>query len=220
MSTPTKYMQILGSIVKTDNTLSISGTAADAKAVGDRISNIEADIDELNSFVGGVSVSEQISAAVAEKQDKSIIVKYQADSKLYVTHSVDEISDAADAGIDVKFFDGYEYLNILEYAKSQNYAVFYVDYFDMNNVLNVKYVVVSGNSIMMEDSRTYNVAYKEDLNAKQDMLTGAEGQVIQFNANGKPVATDLVLPEYEAITNEEIDEICGGAIEYAEDVMF
>lgn len=52
---------------------------------------------------------------------------------------------------------------------------------------------------------------------KQDVLTGAEGQIVQFDEQGKPVAVDLNL---EAITNETIDAICGEEIEVAEDVMF
>jgi uncharacterized Fe-S center protein len=39
----------------------------------------------------------------------------------------------------------------------------------------------------------------------------------QFDEQGKPVAVDFNLEE---ITNETIDAICGGAISYAEDVMF
>lgn len=54
-----------------------------------------------------------------------------------------------------------------------------------------------------------------DLAEKQNALTGTQGQVIQIDANGKAAAVDLNL-----ITVEDIDTICGGAIQYAEDVMF
>lgn len=157
----------------------------------------------------------EIDEALSNKQDKDLIVRYQGTSRQNVTHTVDEIADAADAGIEVKFFDGYEYLNLLEYSKGQGYAVFYVDYFDMDNKLNIKYIATSESSVMMQDTKTYNVAYKEDLNAKQDTLTGTEGQVVQIDASGKAVASELNL-----ITVGEIDAICGGAISYAEDVMF
>lgn len=50
---------------------------------------------------------------------------------------------------------------------------------------------------------------------KQDALTGAEGHVVQIDAAGKAVAAELNL-----ITVEDIDAICGGAIQYAEDVKF
>ena len=164
-------------------------------------------VDEVKSYT---------DSSVASKQDKNLIVQYQPQSTTMATHGVDEIAAAADAGVEVKFFDGYEYLNLLEYSESQGFAVFYVDYFDMEEKLTVKYIVLSSNGgIMMSDTYTRNVAYKTDLNAKQNTITGTEGQVVQIDASGKAVAADLNL-----ITVDEIDAICGGAIEYAEDVMF
>lgn len=152
---------------------------------------------------------------VSQKQDKNIIVTYTDSNKVYVSHNTDDICDAASAGIEVKFFDGLEYLDLLEYSKDQHFAVFYVDYYDSDNRLNVKYVAIGGNSVMMADSQKYNVAYKEDLNKKQDTITGAEGQVVHIDANGKVVAKDI-----DFITNATIDAICGGKIESVEDVMF
>lgn len=158
----------------------------------------------------------EMDAALSNKQDKNLIVTYQQNSTTSTTHNLDEICDAAEIGVEVKFFDGYEYLNLLEHSRSQGFAVFYVDYFDMNNVLTIKYIVVGTNGdIMMSDNNTYNLAYKEDLNAKQDTLTGTEGQVVQIDSSGKAIASELKL-----ITVDEIDAICGGAISYAEDVMF
>lgn len=57
--------------------------------------------------------------------------------------------------------------------------------------------------------------FSEDIESKQDVLTGTEGQVVQIGNDGKAVAADL-----ELITVEDIDAICGGAIEYAEEVLF
>lgn len=53
------------------------------------------------------------------------------------------------------------------------------------------------------------------LNTKQDAITGTEGQVVQINSDGEAVASNL-----ELIAVEDIDTICGGAISYAEDVVF
>lgn len=56
----TKKLQILGSLgsnVEVDSTLTQTGKAADAKAVGDAISN-------LNTLVGDTSVSDQITEAL------------------------------------------------------------------------------------------------------------------------------------------------------------
>ena len=168
-------------------------------------------LKELGDLIDeNVNAIEALELVASGKQDKNLIVTYIDSSKIYVSHDTDTICDAADTGIEVKFFDGREYLGLLEYDKTQHMAVFYVDYYDSSNVLNVKYVVVGGNSIMMADTNTYHVAYKDDLNKKQDAITGTEGQIVQINSSGKAVASDLNL-----ITIDDIDTICGGNIEYA-----
>ena len=50
----------------------------------------------------------------------------------------------------------------------------------------------------------------EAIASKQDILTGTEGHVVQFDASGKPVSADLNL-----IDVDDIDVICGNEIEYA-----
>lgn len=183
-------------------------------------------VDEISGFVGDKKVSEQIDEAIAAKQDKNLIVTYTDSKKTSVSHSTDEIADAADAGIEVKFYDGREYLNLLEYSKKDYLAVFYNDYYDSSNVLNVIYVVIGGNSVMMAETNKYNPVFKADLDKKQDKITGTAGQYVQFNTSGKPVGVNLdvytkaEIDNMEFITVDEIDIICGGAIQYAEDVKF
>ena len=71
MSTPTKYLQILGGIIKTDTTLTQSKVAADAKAVGDKI---EARFNELSVLVGDTAVSDQLSIAVSDKVNATDVI--------------------------------------------------------------------------------------------------------------------------------------------------
>ena len=145
----------------------------------------------------------EIDGFLSGKQDKNLIVQYQTGSLSEATLGVEEISTAADAGIDVKFFDGYEYLNLLEYSKGQGFAVFYTEYLDMNEVFTVKYVVVGSDGfIMMSDKKEYNLAYKSDLNAKQDKLTGTVGQFVQFDSSGKPIGVNL-----DVYTKGEMDDV-------------
>ena len=61
----------------------------------------------------------------------------------------------------------------------------------------------------------YNEYIFNKINNKQSKITGIEGQVVQINSSGNAVASDLNL-----ITVGDIDTICGGAIQYAEEVKF
>ena len=141
----------------------------------------------------------EVDELLSNFQPKNLIVEYTDKQYVYVTHDSDTICDAAEAGIEVKFFDGYEYLNLLEYSKNQHFAVFYTDYYDSNNVLNVKYVVIGGDTIMMAETNQYNVAFKEDLKTKQDKITGFAGQFVKFDSNGKVVGVDF--PNVEDISS-------------------
>ena len=75
-----------------DSTLSVSGNAADAKATGDAISN-------LSDLVGDVAVSEQISTAVANKQQVPLVGSTNPSASDYVTPA--QVIEAIEAGRDV-----------------------------------------------------------------------------------------------------------------------
>lgn len=207
--------------------LSAYETKANASSTYETKENAQFKYDELNNI----------------KKDKDIIVTYQEGSNFGVTHSSTEIFNAINNGQTVKFRKGTELLDVLE--ATADYITFYMFYVNMEGKLHQIIVVISGNSIMLEQDDTYDYATKNEVNAKadkththteyetvenasskydefsegiaskQDALTGTEGQVVQFNTEGKPVASDL-----ELITIDDIDAICGGSIQYAEEVLF
>ena len=180
-------------------TIKVGGTSynnASEVALKSDLENI--DLSTYETKANAQLKYDEFSSNISSKQDKNVIVEYKTSSTTEATLGADEISTAADAGIDVKFFDGYEYLNLLEYSQGQGFAVFYTEYLDMNEVFTVKYVVIGSNGdIMMSDKKEYNLAYKSDLNAKQDKLIGTAGQFVQFDSNGKPVGVNLDLSAYE-----------------------
>ena len=125
----------------------------------------------INTLVGDVSVSEQISNAIENKKEKDLIVTYQNGSKYYATHDVSEIKEAADNGRTVKFLKDGEFLDLLEATK--DFATFYIVYINMNNKLQQKIVALSSNSIMLEQDDTYDYATKSYVDNKVAIITNS-----------------------------------------------
>lgn len=81
----------------------------------------------------------------------------------------------------------------------------YNDLTDTENLVlkeSLKTIAFSGD--FNDLSNTEGLATKSEVNNKQDILTGIEGQVVQFDNEGKPAAATL-----ELISVNDIDTICG-----------
>ena len=169
-------------------------------------------LTEYDSLIKA-KVTEDINALSSAKKDKDIIVTYVSGSTTTVTHTAQEVYEAVNNGCTVKFQKDAELLDLLE--STRDFATFYIVYINMSGKLQQKVVAISGNGIILEQDDTYDYATTSALAAKQNTITGTEGQVVQINSSGKATAADLNL-----ITVDDIDNICGGAIQYAEDVMF
>ena len=168
--------------------------------------------DGLNKYDSLIKM--RTDEKLSDKQNKDFIVEFADESNTTVTKSVAEIATAVESGTHVKFFDGGEYLDLLGCSTADNFALFYAAYC-IGGEWNIKTCAIVGTSVMENVTEKYNYATKDSVDSKQDTITGTEGQVIQIDATGKAVASDLDL-----ITVEDVDAICGGAISYADDVMF
>lgn len=62
----TKKLQIVGSIINTDKTLTKAGVAADAAAVGSAIDNIEFPVSSVNGQTGEIQITEVPSCTLAD----------------------------------------------------------------------------------------------------------------------------------------------------------
>ena len=164
-------------------------------------------ITEDNSIVGAIN---ELAQKTSNSKDKDLIVTYKDSGNRAATHSVAEIKNAFENGRSVIFVKQGENLNLLEVT--DDFATFYIVYINQNNKLQQKIVALSGFDVILEQDDTYNYATTTQLNNKQDKLTGAEGQIIKFNANGLPVATDLdlsnmLLKTAQTLTDEELTQV-------------
>lgn len=82
----TKKIQILGSLVELDSTLTQENKAADAKATGDAIISVENSVQVLSDLVGETPVSEQIEAAISN----SVSSSHDHNNLYYTEAEVDE----------------------------------------------------------------------------------------------------------------------------------
>ncbi len=92
----TKKMQIIGNFMEVDSTLTQAGRAADAKAAGDAINQMQASIDEVVDLVGGSSVADQIAgkADVGHSHDDRYYTEVEIDNKISeLNAAIDEKSD-------------------------------------------------------------------------------------------------------------------------------
>ena len=208
----------------TSQVQTVDGTLIEDKIRSD-IATLKDEVTELLSGKANTShnhddvyyteaeIDTKLDILSSDKKDKDIIVTYVNGSHSQVTHTSQEVYEAVNNGCTVKFQKDAELLDLLE--STRDFATFYIVYINMSGKLQQKVVAISGNGIILEQDDTYDYATTSALAAKQNTITGTEGQVVQINASGKAAAADLNL-----ITVDDIDTICGGAIEYAEEVMF
>ena len=90
------------------------------------------------------------------KKDKDIIVTYAEGSHTTVTHNSQDIYNEIISGTTVYFQKGTELLSVLEADPS--YITFFMFYVNMNNKLQQKVVVVSGDSVAIDQDDTYDYA--------------------------------------------------------------
>lgn len=84
----TQKLQIIGNFVKTDDTLTRTGYAADAQATGDAINQLQANIDEIAGLAGGFD-----GGYYTEKEIDSMMADLNAaiDGKSNVNHVHDDL---------------------------------------------------------------------------------------------------------------------------------
>ena len=148
-------------------------------------------------------VFEELEELIGDKKDKDLIVTYKAGSTSKVTHTVAEINEVVNNGGTVKLQKDAELLNLLEVTA--DFATFYIIYMNINGKLQQKVVAISGDDIVLEQDDIYDYATTASLANK---------------ANKTDVYTKTEVNNLELITVDDIDTICGGSIQYAEDVMF
>ena len=164
-------------------------------------------ITEDNSIVGAIN---ELAQKASNSKDKDLIVTYKDSGNRTSTYSVAEIKNAFENGRSVIFVKQGENLNLLEVT--DDFATFYIVYINQNNKLQQKIVALSGSDVILEQDDTYDYATITQLNNKQDKLTGTEGQIVKFNANGLPVAANLdlsnmLLKTAQTLTDEELAQV-------------
>ena len=91
----TKKLQIVGSLIEIDSTLTQAGQAADAKVTGDAINSLQANIDQVSDLVGATPVADQITEAIANKAE----VNHNHDDKYYTEPEIDDkLASKSDVG--------------------------------------------------------------------------------------------------------------------------
>ena len=157
-----------------DRRLSEIANKADKTYVDEQIAGLVNSAPETLDTLGELAtafnenkeVVETLDAAITNKKDKDLIVTYAEGSTFGTTHSTGVIYEAVQNGTTVYFQKGTELLNLMEIT--QDYATFFMFYMNMNGEPQQKVVVISGNSIMLDQDDTYKYATTTQLNNKAD----------------------------------------------------
>lgn len=226
----TKKLQIIGgnfggSSIQTDDTLTKVGHAADAKATGDAINQLQTNIDEVARLVGDTPVSEQITNAIEEFEDATIAY---VDEKFAEIPEFDpkELQDAIDANtaaIDTKVdkVDG-KGLSTNDYTTSEkdklatveDYANFYehpahdshdlglykVAVDDEGHVSDV--ALVEKEDIVALGIPAQDTTYEEEISDLSDRIDDVENSINTTNETLEGVAQEF--ESYKTTNNEAV----------------
>lgn len=219
--------QLLANVtIETDNTLTIAGAAADAKAVSDAINILESKIPSINGLATETYVDNAISAIpLSSKQDKLTGEQGQVvgfdENGAAISQNLTPKSIGAQPErmvVTVSKIYGSDNENdsyISDYTSSQIidahrngidvivYAAFLYEYLYFNGVVQiVNGVLFVGNggahSILIRNNGT--VEYNKKL--YQPKITGTAGQVVGFDEDGNTVAQDFNIEPMTGATSD------------------
>lgn len=152
-----------------DKRLSSISTKADKTYVDEAVAGLVDSAPETLNTLGELAtafnehqeVVDALDAAITNKKNKDIIVTYVEGSHTQVTHDTRDLYNEIMAGTTVYFKQGTELLPVMEADPS--YITFFMFYMNMNNKPQQKVVVITGNSIMMDQDDTYTYVTTADL---------------------------------------------------------
>ena len=157
-----------------DKRLSSISTKADKTYVDEAVAGLVGSAPETLDTLGELAaafnehqeVVDALDAAITVKKNKDIIVTYVEGSTTEVTHDTRDLYDEIMAGTTVYFKKGTELLPVME--ADPNYITFFMFYMNMNNKPQQKVVVITGNSIMVDQDDTYTYITATDLTEELD----------------------------------------------------
>jgi hypothetical protein len=153
-----------------DKRLSAISTKADKSYVDERVAALVNSAPETLDTLGELAtafnenkaVVDALDAAITTKKNADIIVSYVDGSHTTVTHDTRDLYNEIMAGTTVYFKKGTELLSVMEADPS--YITFFMFYLNMNNKPQQKVVVITGDSIMIDQDDIYNYVTDTDLN--------------------------------------------------------
>ena len=187
-----------------DKRLSSISTKADKAYVDAAVAGLVDSAPETLNTLGELAtafnehqeVADALNAAITVKKNKDIIVTYVQGSTTEVTYDTRDLYDEIMAGTTVYFKKGTELLPVLEADPS--YITFFLFYMNMNDKPQQKVVVITGNSIMMDQDDTYTHISNTDLAEELDNYYNK----VETEAYVNAAIANIEIPEPE--TNENV----------------
>lgn len=201
-----------------DKRLGSISTKADKTYVDEAVAGLVDSAPETLNTLGELAtafnehqeVVDALDAAITVKKNADIIVTYAEGSHTTVTHDTRDLYDEIMAGTTVYFKKGTELLPVMEADPS--YITFFMFYMNMNNKPQQKVVVITGNSIMLDQDDTYNYVSTTDLteeleNYYNKVETEEYVNTAISNIEIPEANEDVLLKTEQVLTDEELAQV-------------
>ena len=197
-----------------DKRLEAIATKADKTYVDEKIAAVVNSAPETLDTLGELAtafnenkeVVDALNEGVALKKNKDIIVTYTEGSHTTVTHNSQDLYNEIMAGTTVYFKKGTELLSVMEADPS--YITFFMFYMNMNNKPQQKVVVITGDSIMLDQDDTYTYIATADLSEElSNYYNKVETEAYVNTAISNIENEDVLLKTEQVLTDEELAQV-------------
>ena len=184
-------------------------TYVDTK-IADLVNSAPETLDTLGELATAFNENKEVVDALNEgvtlKKNKDIIVTYAEASYTTVTHNSQDLYNEIMAGTTVYFKKGTELLPVMEADPS--YITFFMFYMNMNNQPQQKVVVITGNSVMMDQDETYTYVTGVDLTEELgNYYNKVETEEYVNTAISNIENEDVLLKTEQVLTDEELAQV-------------